>query len=401
MQNSFNFLSLLALSAFLSIFFSITVFQFLAALFIVLAIALRARQGFPLTLKGKLFAAPLLGHLAAINLSSFLFLRVKDQWRKLAEQNFFSLSYFAAFSFGSGEARKLLELFTYAAVAGGTVLSIKVLGSYFLENKARGFWGGSFVVGNLLALSLFSALYLFKKYRLPLLKTFFAAAALLFSVAATLPGRRSVILGFAVGFLIMGAALWLSVRERRRRAALLAVLTVLFASSAAVFVTGERFQRWKTVIQEKGLTEATLNTISSSRVQIALGAWDLTKKALEEGDYLKLLIGWGYGPQKQYRNLPKKWMKEKINEYESFLLISEFINGGLLNVIFIIWFYAAAVFLTVKALKRAKEDLLPASFMAAVWVNLTYHLFTIFWVPVNAIYLLILGLVERTLKEKN
>jgi hypothetical protein len=145
-----------------------------------------------------------------------------------------------------------------------------------------------------------------------------------------------------------------------------------------------------------------LNYISSGRIVIAKGAIELIEEAYHKRDYVKLLIGWGYGPQKQYNNLPGYW-KRKINEYESFILLTEFINGGAINVIFIIWFYISAVILTFKIFRnlKSRDDLILLSFISATWVNLIYHIFTLFWVPINAVYLLVLGLLEvLTRKEK-
>ena len=151
----------------------------------------------------------------------------------------------------------------------------------------------------------------------------------------------------------------------------------------------------KVKIWIKTLSRGDINSFSSSRVVIAKGACKLVQKAWQERIYSKFLIGWGYGPQKQYKNLPPGL--QFINEYESFLPLTAFINGGILNLIFIAWFYIAAVYLTYRVLKRKDSPLfgIKLTLTSAVWVNLIYHLFTLFWVPINAIFYILLALVEK------
>ncbi|HIP86651.1 MAG TPA: hypothetical protein EYH18_03340 [Aquifex sp.] len=148
------------------------------------------------------------------------------------------------------------------------------------------------------------------------------------------------------------------------------------------------------------LSREDINSFSSNRILIAKGAFELIRKAWEEGDYAKLLIGWGYGPQKQYKNLPPNL--QFINEYESFLPLTAFINGGILNLIFVVWFYFAAVYLTYRGLKNSCSQFfgMKLVLISSVWVNLVYHLFTLFWVPINAIFYIILALIEKMEKLK-
>jgi membrane protein YdbS with pleckstrin-like domain len=64
-----------------------------------------------------------------------------------------------------------------------------------------------------------------------------------------------------------------------------------------------------------------------------------------------------------------------------------------LGLILVLWFYIALIKLSLKVL-RAKS-LQEGIFISAVWVNAIYHLFTLFWVPINAIFYIFLALVEK------
>jgi len=395
---------------FISAYFSITAFQG----FFILAI-LGGAVYFLLNLKkkglailkpqGKLFYIPLIGHLTTITISSALFLRVKEQWRRLIEQDFFSFSYFLAFTFNRKEALKLLKVFTYLSIIGGVILSFKILYSYYqIKNPGlvKGFWGGKFILGNLLALSVFSAIYLLFAFNKKILKlvAFFVLTILI--VGIIVPDARSIYLGFLIGLILFYIGTWKIIKSKLYKAISLAIIIIITSLSAINLANSSRFKWYYHLINKYGFfNEKTINYISSGRITIAQGALDLVKKSWKEGDYLKFLIGWGYGPQKQYNNLPGGW-KNKINEYESIVFLTEFINGGILNLFFIIWFYIAAIILTIRILKnlRTYDDLILLSFISATWVNLVYHIFALFWVPINTIYLLILGLLEVSIKRE-
>lgn len=341
-----------------------------------------------------LFSIPLTGHLSVITLSSALFLRVKEQWRRLLEQDFFSLPYFTIFSLGGNYPIRLVDLFIKLSPILGLVLSIKVLYTYYWQGDIKAFWGGNFVIGNLLALPFFATVYLFLKTENLLLKILFPAFGGLFLYASFLPTERSVILGFTVGLFIFGIALFRIYSPKK----LIPIFLIPLIGGIFVLSQSPKVKNWVNLLNSPLSLKQKINNLSSNRVKIAEGALQLVEKAIEERDYTKLLIGWGYGPQKQYHNLPS--YLQYINEYESFVFLTEFINGGLLNIIFLLWFYGALVYLTWKFLKK-KDDFFweRITLISAIWVNMVYHLFTLFWVPINGIFYILLALVER-LNEK-
>ncbi len=406
---TFIFFNLLL--GFISAYFSITVFQIFFALAILGGILhlipkLKETGINILTPKGKLFYIPLLGHLTTITLSSALFLKVKEQWRRLIEQDFYSLSYFLAFTFNKEQARKLLYSFALLSIVGGLALSVKIFYSYWQTHNPRlveGFWGGLFILGNLLSLSLFSSLYFLLRPKQTILSRilwFFITS--IFIIAIFLPDTRSIYLGLLIGLFVFYLGTFKVFKSYIYRLGSLVLILISILIGINFLIHSPRFKVYSKVIAKHGINLKTLDYASSGRIVIAKGAFDLVEKAIESKDYTKLLIGWGYGPQKQYKNLPY-YLKNRINEYESFLLITEFINGGLLNVIFIIWFYIAAIILTLRVFKNltTTEDIFLLSFISAIWVNLIYHLFTLFWVPINAVYFLILGFVELLSKREN
>jgi len=388
-----------ALLGVIASFFSISVFQAFLALSIILSIPLWFKK-FRETFGGKLLTVPLLGHLSTITLSSLLFLRIKEQWRRLIEQDFFTFTYFVPSLWNRTELEKFLRWTAYASVVVGFLLSLKVLYSYYFQHNIKGFWGGNFIIGNLLALTFFYSLTLALKSRSWPAKGFLILVLLLSSVAVAIPAERSVILGFFISILLYFSSLFLILNKSWKL-----ILSGLLAFS---LITGGYFvykqpkvQAWIYLLRKEGINEETLNAVSSGRWVIAKGAIELIEKAWKEGDYLKLLLGWGYGPQKQYKNLPG-YFRKKLNEYESFVILTEFINGGLINVIFILWFYIAAAVLTFRIWKRRNSELytLKVATLSAFWVNAIYHFFTLFWVPINAVYLLLFAVVEKLEKSE-
>lgn len=388
MEKLRSFLLYTLLLAFISSFFSITLFE----LFLVLAIPIGVFSVLKEKTYNGIFSIPLLGHLSVITLSSILFLKVKQQWIRLLEQDFFSLSYFTAFGLDKKRAKKLVEYILTLSPLLGLLVSVKVLYTYFSTGDFKAFWGGDFVIGNILALPFFSSLYLFFFKKDWNFRYIFLLLGILFLFVAFLPIKRSVILGFILGILIFLIGIYKLFGFSRK------VLIVL--GLAILGFTISIYNSPKVKIWIEHLSREDINSFSSNRILIAKGAFELIRKAWEEGDYAKLLIGWGYGPQKQYKNLPPNL--QFINEYESFLPLTAFINGGILNLIFVVWFYFAAVYLTYRGLKNSCSQFfgMKLVLISSVWVNLVYHLFTLFWVPINAIFYIILALIEKMEKLK-
>jgi len=386
----------LLILSFIGAYFSITTYQG----FLLLSLLLGVYLAFKRTFKGGIFTVPLLGHLAVIDLSSALFLRVPEQWRRLLEQNIFSLTYFLAFLLREETVKKLAEWIIKISIPLGVIVSFKVLYSYWFAHDIKAFWGGNFIIGNLLALPFFVSLhYIFHSQRW-IFRVIFLFLAVLFLSISFLAVKRSVILGFLIGVTIFGIAIFKHLKSEKWKLTFLGSVLALIAVGGFISIKNPKVEYWLHLITTKGINEQTLNSISSGRVVIAKGALQLIDEAIKKEDYLKLLIGWGYGPQKQYKNLPSYW-RHRINEYESFILLTEFINGGLLGVLFILWFYIAAIILTVRSLKNQYHFWWKVILLSSVWVNLGYHLFTLFWVPVNSLYYLFLGLVERLNNIKN
>jgi len=379
------------LLVFVSSFFSITVYEGLLLVSIIISLGLFLfKRKNPIK---SLFSIPLLGHISAITISSLLFLKVKEQFRKLLEQDIFTFSYFTVYALDEKKAKDLMKIFIKLSIILGLIFSIKVLYTYYTVKDFKGFWGGNFVIGNLLALPFFASLYCFFKQKKLYLKILFILLAILFLYTSFLPVERSIILGFLTGIFIFSIAI-LNFRK------LLIFLFIFLLGGALIFSQSSKVKYWINILSSKHSLEEKINRFSSNRLVIAKGAIQLIDNAIKEGDYVKLLIGWGYGPQKQYKNLPKGF--GYIDEYESFILITEFINGGLINVIFIVWFYIVLLYLTLKIIKEKDAYYLEKiTLISALWVNMVYHIFTLFWVPINGLFYIFLGLVEVLSKKKS
>ncbi len=374
-------------------YLSISLFQLFLGLAILSGFYIAWKKGIN-PFKG-LFSFPLLGHISTITLSSVLFLRVKEQWRRLLEQDFYTFSYFIGNVIEREKIPPLVEKLIQITILLGWVLSIKTLYSYYFHHDYKGFWGGNFVVGNLLALPTFGSLYFFFHKRDWKIKIFYLLSTVLFLYVSFLPVERSVILGYLLGLTVFGIAL---VGYYKRWKTFLGIFLVFLTLLGVIAYQSPKVKWWFHLLTHKGNELEVLNHLSSQRVLIAKGAIELVEDAIKRGDYLKLLIGWGYGPQKQYKNLPG-WL-QFINEYESFVFLTEFINGGIVNLIFVLWFYIASILLTVRVLKKRFDHFwVGVVLVSSIWVNLGYHLFTLFWVPVNGLFYILLKFAEN-LTEK-
>jgi len=374
------------LLVFVSSFFSITVYEAFLALAILIAFPILLKKG--IKVFKTLFAIPLTGHLTVITLSSLFYLRVKEQWRRLFEQDFFSFSYFVPLALHRKHIIRLVDILFQITPFLGLILSIKVFYTYWFHNDIKGFWGGNFVIGNLLALPFFASIFQFLRLK-SFLRFLFLALAVICLVASFVATERSIIFGFFIALAIS----FIGLRKLYSPKKVFLFFVIPLIGGLLILLQSPKVKWWFHHLQQNPFSERTLNSLSSGRVEIAKGAFQLVEKSYKEGEYLHFLIGWGYGPQKQYNNLPPSF--RFINEYESFLLLTEFINGGLLNVIFILWFYGALIFLTYKTLKNRENLYLERLFLiSAIWVNMVYHLFTLFWVPINGIFYILLAVVE-------
>ncbi len=335
--------------------------------------------------------------MGTITFSSILFLRVKEQWRKLIEQDVFTFSYFIPSFLDKVQIESLIRNFIKISPFLGIILSAKVWYTYCTTHTIKGFWGGNFIIGNLLALPIFSTLFFLiteKRFRK---KIFWGSIFVGLTTSLVLPMERSIIIGF-LGALLFFILLFYKGKTLNLKR-FLTFIIICFLITFPFIVKSPKIHYWWNVITNPKISyQEKINTISSGRIVIARGALQLIDNAIKQHDYIKLLIGWGYGPQKQYKNLPGYW-KNKIDEYESLLPLTVFINGGLLGLIFVLWFYIALIKLSLKVLRS--KSLQEGIFISAVWVNAIYHLFTLFWVPINAIFYIFLALVEKNLKKGN
>jgi len=142
--------------AVLSAYVSITLFQVLFLLALILTFLLAIERIFKFSM--DYLGIPIIGHITVLDISSLLFLKVPEQFRRLAEQNIFSLTYFIPQIFTKRNLKKLSFIIAFYTIFLGYLVSLKVFYTAFTQGNIKAFWGGPFIIGNLLAIPFFSSL---------------------------------------------------------------------------------------------------------------------------------------------------------------------------------------------------------------------------------------------------
>jgi len=278
-------------------------------------------------------------------------------------------------------------LFTYRLFLKSLFLFFPLLTAvglyrYQREGQLKPLWGGSFEAGYFFALFGTSFLFFAFTEKRKGLKALFFAGALFSFFMVLLSTRRSMMLAFALMSL---ALLWLLLKEKRLSLKLLLPFlagTVLLSGGAYLYLS-EKDPRFKALHQvltgKRPLNERTLNVISSSRYRLFKEAVLLIKKDLKEKNFLPLLVGHGILTR-------ERLLGASIGRYESFFVVSEFVERGLLGLlgILLVYWHYWRFFFSLRLSQR--ESLLLA---LPLGLHLLQTLFTYFWDAMLPYYFLL------------
>ncbi len=309
-------------------------------------------------------------------------------------EGFFQLIYFFPVRKENYEelAEKVLKLLFFM----GLISLFVYLYNFILYNKHKIFWGGIFEVGNFFSIFFFASLILcFKEFtkRSFMKASLYFISALIFISVVFVTARRSYILAIMiVGFLL----LYILTRNRVLPAKAFFITTGILIGliSSGYLYLIDRDVRFKTlheiIIGKRSLDKESINVISSARYNIMLDGIEIIKNDIKNLNIGNLLIGHGVrsGLYLPHRYSPSNWER-----YESVILVSEFIERGIigLTAILAIYFLAFKRFLT---LKVNKENITLIVFFIPLLLHLIASIFTFFWDALLPLYFLLFRLGE-------
>lgn len=326
---------------------------------------------------------PLLLHFLTTTASTLLY--TPSQIVKAIERGLFLLVYPLG-ALLKVEEKDLYRYNLFLVLLGAAFLPL-VLYNFQKTGQVKMLWGGWFEVGAFYTLFALSALSLML-YRKSLL---YLLPFLVFSAVVFLSLRRSAILGLLFSLLAF-LFIFRGRLPKAYTALTLFSLTLITVASLALFLeTDPRFRAVKEVLMsQRTLDRETLNTISSLRWQIAEAGIQVIKKDIEEGNWLPLLVG--HGMNSGFYLEPRSPVG---GVYESFILLSELIEKGLIGVIAIVWIYLSYFKFLLRFRASEGRDYLLMPLMLMLGAHLVGALFTFFWDAILPLYLVLFRVVEK------
>ncbi len=371
----------------ISAFISISLFEIVLSLgilytiysFLHKKISLSGKLSFPIAI----FASDTIISTLIFNPSKFV---------KSIEEGLFQFLYF--FPINKKETYFYKDILPILFVFSGLFLLPVTIFTFLKTGKSSLFWGSQFEVGFFFSLFSISSLLLAicslrenrrDRYFIYLL------LFLIFSFTIFISFRRTAFLQFTVGIILVSFIL-LKNRYINKSFFLGTIGFLIFYSIGNYIFMSKydyRFKELNKVIEGK-TDKGSINTITSSRYSIFLDGIHIVKKDIENKNVLNILLGHGIRPGNYLPHIYDKKGKRVLRErYESFFLLSEFIERGLIGVISIllIYFYAFHSFFTVKI--KSLGDLKAVLFFVPLILHLIGTTFTFFWDALLPLFLLL------------
>ncbi len=373
-------MKILLFSAVFFSFFSITVYEGIIIIWLILALlyAIKRRKIFRgyFTLPILMFSIP---QIISTALYNFKFVY------KSLEQGIFSFIYFST-SFLKLTYRDLEKL-NYIILAAGCV-SYGFLIYNLIEKKeivlAR---------GGIIEVSLFSSIFAFVSLSMYLYKKrkIYLFLFLLFSLFVFLPARRSYMIGY---FLSICLILYLlkHIINKKIFYSILSFSIVILLSSIIYFLNKDnRFKYMSEVLTgKKEINENVINVITSGRLHKFNKGIEKIKKSWEERNYIAFIFGHGIEKANPYLAPP----------YESIFVLQEFIERGIIGLLGILLFFYRYFRLFFKFSVRREEDMLLIPFLIIPAINIGATIFNVFWNAMLPLYVIFLGIVEYFYNKK-
>lgn len=284
-------------------------------------------------------------------------------------------------------SEKFLYTFNRMLLMIGYALMPVVIYKFYRTGEPAPLWGGWFEVSMFYSIFSLSALSLFLKRR----RYFYLLTFFLFFCFVLLSTRRSTLLALGITLVIFAFLL-----RRHLSFKFVAMLSVLlsFMGGSAFYLLVKKDERFSTFYQvitgQKPANDETLNKISSLRWQNFKAGIEVVKKDLQNKNLLPILIG--HGINSGFLLEPKSPVG---GTYESVIFLSEFIEGGILRLVGILWIFISYYSFIVKY--RINQDtVLLSPFLLMPSVVFIGSIFTCFWDALLPLYLIWFRIAEKS-----
>jgi hypothetical protein len=369
-----------------SVFISISVFEILLVLGLLYTFFSLFKER---KLSGVL-SKPLILYSFTTVISTFLFNIQK--FVKSVEEGIFQLIYFFPVKGTKETAHKIGKIFITAGILLVPIAAYR----YYSEGKALLIWGSSFETAHFYAVfslvSILLSVYYSKKNKN--LSIIFMVLFVIFSFIVILTFRRTGFLEIFIGFFLILYLLKKNKLIGKKFLIALSVYMGFYTIFNYLFLShyDYRFKEMNKLFKEK---QANINVVSSSRYSILKDAVYIIKKDFQEKNILNILIGHGIRPGNYLPHIhDKKWKIDKRERYESFVLISEFIERGIIGVFAILWIMFSAFKRFFSIHLKKKEDLLVLILFIPLILHIIGTSFTFFWDALLPLYLLLFKMGE-------
>ncbi len=378
----------------------LTIFAILSITLIEIAIFVFCMYTFYRILKNKKIDFSSLGvHIIiqSIPLLVVHFLFLKKYIIKAIDRTLGSFVYFYRFSFDSKDSKNVYDYFYFyynVLIIIGLLLIPIVIYNNYRTGFPKALWGGFFEVSFFYSLFLLAglALFIYTKSRIYILLVFLFLGMIIFST------RRSTILGLLLTSLLI---LYQSrdvfkITYKRMILIILVLVSLSFLTISGVlfYLTGKYFPRDKTafevLIGKRELDLTSLDDIASSRLRNAIAGIEVIKRDIREGNLRAILFGHGlYAGERLEPRSPDR------PHYESVILITMFIERGLIGLIATILIYYKFYRFSLSLRYRQREHFLFMPLISMLSIHLVASTITLYWDALLPLYLLYFRYVEN------
>ena len=312
---------------------------------------------------------------------------------KSIEEGLFQFLYFLKIKADRDFVFRLIIFF----IIIGILLLPVVFYKYYRFSEPIPVWGSTFETGQFYGMfavmSAFLSFYFFSKKDKKFI--LFALLSLLFFVILVLTHRRSPLLGFMIAGYLSFVVLYLNgyMKKFLFWGANIFLSFLIVGGYFYLSKTDVRFQILNDIILgKKEINFYNLNRISSARVGIGIDAVNIIKNDIKQGNWLNLLIG--HGVRSGYY-LPHKYSPKTGSKYESFFVISEFIEKGIVGLMAVLWMFFLAFKRFIKVKIKEPFDIVALGLFIPLLIHLVGSVFTYFWDALLPLYLLLFKLGEE------
>ena len=310
------------------------------------------------------------------------------------EEGIFQLLYF--FRVGKERLEKLKETILIVLILSGIFLYPVAVYTFLKNGESTLIWGSMFEAGHFFSIfsisSFLTGIYFYKKGNKKM-SYIFLFLFVVFSTVVIFSFRRTAFLEFVVGTFLTAFVMYRSRFIGKNFFAGTFVFLLVFSVVDYSFMSlkDKRFKALNQILLNKEITAEKIDTVANMRYYIFLDAIDVIKTDLKEKSVLNILVGHGV---RSGVNLPHKHSKEDMERYESFFILSEFIEKGLVGVLAVLFIFFRAFKFFVSLKPESLDKSIGLVFLIPLILHLTGVLFTYFWDALLPLYFLLFRVGE-------